>query len=169
MKKYILAIDQGTSSTRAIIFNKKSKIIATSQMEITQIHPKNDWVEHSPDEIMATVKGVIKNVLNTSGLSLSAIAAIGITNQRETTILWDKVTGKAVYNAIVWQSKQSQAICDDLIKQGYNGLVHKKTGLLINSYFSGSKIKWILDNVPKARELEKENRLLFGTIDTWIN
>lgn len=169
MKKYILAIDQGTSSTRAIIFNKKSKIIATSQIEITQIHPKNDWVEHSPDEIMATVRGVIKNVLNTSGLSLSAIAAIGITNQRETTILWDKVTGKAVYNAIVWQSKQSQAICDDLIKQGYNDLVHKKTGLLINSYFSGSKIKWILDNVPKARELEKENRLLFGTIDTWIS
>ncbi|HHX00591.1 MAG TPA: glycerol kinase GlpK [Acholeplasmataceae bacterium] len=168
MEKYVLAIDQGTTSTRAIIFNRKSDLIATSQMEFTQIHPHNGWVEHDGEEILETVWGVVKNVINKSGLSLRDISAIGITNQRETTIMWDKETGKPVYNAIVWQSRQSQAICDDLIKQGYQKLFQEKTGLLINPYFSLSKIKWILDNVKGARELANKNRLLFGTIDTYL-
>jgi len=168
MEKYVLAIDQGTTSTRAIIFNKKSEVIATSQMEFTQITPHSGWVEHDGEEILETVYGVIKNVLNDSGLSLKDISAIGITNQRETTILWDKVTGKPVYNAIVWQSRQSQAICEDLINKGYQKLFHEKTGLLINPYFSLSKIKWILENVSEATKLLKENRLLFGTIDTFL-
>jgi len=168
MKKYVLAIDQGTTSTRAIIFNKNSSIVSSSQMEFSQIHPHNGWVEHDPEEILETVFGVVKNVINKSGLSLKDISAIGITNQRETTILWDKLTGKPVYNAIVWQSRQSQNICDDLIEKGYLNLFKEKTGLLINPYFSISKIKWILDNVQKARELLNENRLLFGTIDTYL-
>lgn len=168
MGKYVLAIDQGTTSTRALIFNKNSKVISMSQMEISQIHPHNGWVEHDGEEILETVYGVVKNVINKSGLSLNDISAIGITNQRETTILWDKITGKPVYNAIVWQSRQSQAICDDLINRGYLELFKEKTGLLINPYFSMSKIKWILDNVPKAKELLKEDRLLFGTIDTYL-
>lgn len=168
MKKYVLSIDQGTTSTRAIIFDKNSNIIASSQMEFSQIHPQNGWVEHDGEEILETVYGVVKNVINKSKLSLKDISAIGITNQRETTILWDKLTGKPVYNAIVWQSRQSQAICDDLIRQGYVDLFQEKTGLLINPYFSLSKIKWILDNVEEARKLLKENRLLFGTIDSFL-
>lgn len=168
MEKYVLAIDQGTTSTRAIIFNKKSDVIASSQMEFSQITPHNGWVEHDGEEILETVYGVVKNVINTSGLSLKDISAIGITNQRETTILWDKVTGKPVYNAIVWQSRQSQSICEDLIKKGYQDLFQKKTGLVINPYFSLSKIMWILENVEEAKKLVKEERLLFGTIDTYL-
>src|SRR5690606_38065988 len=132
MKKYVLSIDQGTTSTRAIIFDKNSNIIASSQMEFSQIHPQNGWVEHDGEEILETVYGVVKNVINKSKLSLKDISAIGITNQRETTILWDKLTGKPVYNAIVWQSRQSQAICDDLINKGYMKLFQEKTGRLIN-------------------------------------
>lgn len=168
MEKYVLSIDQGTTSTRAIIFNKSSDVVGMSQMEFSQIHPHNGWVEQDGEEILETVYGVVKNVINNSGISLKDISSIGITNQRETTILWDKLTGKPVYNAIVWQSRQSQTICDDLIQKGYANLFKQKTGLLINPYFSMSKIKWILDNVPSAGELLKKDRLLFGTIDTFI-
>ena len=168
MKKYVLTIDQGTTSTRAIIFSRNSNIIAKSQMEFSQIHPYNGWVEHDPEEILETVYGVVENVINKSGLSLGDISAIGITNQRETTVLWDKLTGKPVYNAIVWQSRQSQSICDDLIKRGYTEKFKEKTGLVINPYFSMSKIKWIFENVEGVDRLLKEDRLLFGTIDTYL-
>ena len=136
MKNYVLAIDQGTTSSRAIIFNKKSEIVAKAQMEFSQICPNNGWVEHNPDEIWETTYEVIRESLFKSGLSLRDIAAIGITNQRETTILWDKKTGEPVYNAICWQSRQSQDICEKLIADGYEDLIHKKTGLIINPYFS---------------------------------
>ncbi|MGD9604951.1 MAG: glycerol kinase GlpK [Bacilli bacterium] len=168
MGNYILAIDQGTTSTRAIIFNKKSEIISQAQMEFSQICPKSGWIEHDPEEIWETVFNVISESIYKSGLSLKDIAAIGITNQRETTVLWDKKTGKPLYNAIVWQSRQSQAICEDLINKGYADLIKQKTGLLINPYFSGSKIKWILDNVPEAKERAREGKVLFGTIDTYL-
>ena len=145
MKKYVLAIDQGTTTTRAIIFDKESNIMGKAQMEFSQICPKSGWVEHNPDEIWETTYEVIRESLFKSGLSLRDIAAIGITNQRETTILWDKKTGEPVYNAICWQSRQSQDICEKLIADGYEDLIHKKTGLIINPYFSASKIKWIFE------------------------
>lgn len=168
MKNYVLAIDQGTTSSRAIIFNKKSEIISSAQMEFSQICPHNGWVEHDPEEIWETVYEVVKEAINKSDISLSDIAAIGITNQRETTVMWDKKTGKPIYNAIVWQSRQSQGICEKLISDGYLDLFKSKTGLLINPYFSGSKIKWILDNVPGAYEKAKAGKVLFGTIDSYL-
>lgn len=168
MKEYILAIDQGTTSSRAIIFNKKSEIIATSQLEFTQICKNNGWVEHNPEEIYETVFECIKDCLNKSGLKLSDINSIGITNQRETTVLWDKITGKPVYNAICWQSRQSKSICDEWINKGFKDLVHKKTGLIINPYFSASKIRWIFDNVPNVYEKALKGEILFGTIDTYL-
>ena len=168
MKNYVLAIDQGTTSSRAIIFNKQSEVVAKSQMEFSQICPQNGWVEHNPDEIWETVYQLIKETLFKSGLQLKDICAIGITNQRETTVIWDKLTGKPIYNAIVWQSRQSQEICDKLIEDGYEELIHQKTGLVINPYFSASKIRWILDNVPGSYERAKKGELLFGTIDTYL-
>ena len=168
MKNYVLAIDQGTTSSRAIIFNKQSEVVAKSQMEFSQICPQNGWVEHNPDEIWETVYQLIKETLFKSGLQLKDICAIGITNQRETTVIWDKLTGKPIYNAIVWQSRQSQEICDKLIEDGYEELIHQKTGLVVNPYFSASKIRWILDNVPGSYERAKEGELLFGTIDTYL-
>lgn len=168
MKKYVLAIDQGTTSTRAIIFNQQSKIVSSSQIEFSQVTPHNGWVEHDVEEIWETVFHVIEDTVNNSGLSYSDIGAIGITNQRETTVLWDKLTGKPVYNAICWQSRQSQKICEDLLQRGYLELFKDKTGLLINPYFSASKIRWILDNVPETERLLNEDRLLFGTIDTYL-
>ena len=168
MKQYVLAIDQGTTSSRAIIFNKKSEIVAMSQMEFSQICPNNGWVEHNPEEIWETVYQVIKEALFKSGLQLSDIASIGITNQRETTILWNKKTGKAVYNAIVWQSRQSQSICEEWIAKGYEEIIKQKTGLVINPYFSASKIRWILDNVPGVKEAVARDEILFGTIDTYL-
>ena len=168
MKNYVLAIDQGTTSSRAIIFNKQSEVVAKSQMEFSQICPHNGWVEHNPDEIWETVYQLIKETLFKSGLQLKDICAIGITNQRETTVIWDKLTGKPIYNAIVWQSRQSQEICDKLIEDGYEELIHQKTGLVVNPYFSASKIKWILDNVPGSYERAKKGELLFGTIDTYL-
>ena len=168
MNKYILTIDQGTTSSRAIIFNQYGNEISVSQMEFTQICKHSGWVEHNPDEIWETVYQVIKGALNKANLSLKDITGIAIANQRETTVLWDKVTGKAVYNAIVWQSRQSQEICDKLIKDGYSDYIQEKTGLIINPYFSASKITWIFDHIPDAKRLAKENRLLFGTIDTYL-
>ena len=168
MKNYVLAIDQGTTSSRAIIFNKQSEVVAKSQMEFSQICPHDGWVEHNPDEIWETVYQLIKETLFKSGLQLKDICAIGITNQRETTVIWDKLTGKPIYNAIVWQSRQSQEICDKLIEDGYEELIHQKTGLVVNPYFSASKIRWILDNVPGSYERAKKGELSFGTIDTYL-
>ena len=168
MKKYVLAIDQGTTSSRAIIFNRESEIVSTAQMEFSQICPKSGWVEHNPIEIWETVYEVVKEALFKSGLRLSEIAAIGITNQRETTILWDKKTGKPVYNAICWQSRQSQSICEDWINKGYEEKIHEKTGLIINPYFSASKIRWIFDNVPGVYERALKGDIIFGTVDTFL-
>ena len=163
---YILAIDQGTTSTRAIVFDKKGNIIAVSQQEITQLFPKPGWVEHNASEIWDTVRDTVKEV--TDKVGADNITAIGITNQRETTVVWDKRTGKPVYNAIVWQSRQTVDICESLKTRGLDPEVRYKTGLLIDAYFSGTKIKWILDHVPGAREDARAGHLLFGTIDTWV-
>lgn len=166
--KYILAIDQGTTSTRAIIFDKESNLIKMASKEITQHYPKPGWVEHNPKEIVNSALYVVKEVLKETKLTLRDIEAVGITNQRETTIVWDKGTGKPIYNAVVWQSRQTTDICNDLINKGYKELFKSKTGLLIDAYFSATKIKWILDNVPGARSKANNNELLFGTVDTWL-
>ena len=163
--KYILAIDQGTTSTRAILFDKKGRRVRTSQREFSQICPKSGWVLHNPLEIMETVYEVIKSVLNQEEITLDDIETIGVTNQRETTVMWDKRTGKPIYDAIVWQSRQSKEICDKL--EDKKDFIYKKTGLLINPYFSASKIKWILD-YTNMHEEAKSGNILFGTIDTWI-
>ena len=168
MKKYILTIDQGTTSTRSILFDKKANIVSISQMEIEQICPHDGWVEHNPSEIWMKTYQTIENVIKQSKITVSEIAGIAITNQRETSILWDKNTGEEIYNAVVWQSRQSQAICDKLISDGYEELILSKTGLVINSYFSGSKIAWMLENVPGAREKALNNELRFGTIDCFL-
>lgn len=166
MKKYILSIDQGTTSSRAILFNKAGEVVHISQKEFTQYFPKPGWVEHDALEIWQSVEEVINETL--SKYKASDIAAIGITNQRETTVVWDKHTGIPVYNAIVWQSRQTADICEELKKKGLNDTFRNKTGLLIDAYFSGTKIKWILDSVEGAREKALKGELLFGTIDTWL-
>ena len=168
MKKYILTIDQGTTSTRAILFDHKGRKISVKQMEFTQITPESGWVLHNPDEIYFTVLQVIKAVINESGINPNEIDSIGITNQRETVIVWDKETLEAIYPAIVWQSRQSEDICNQLIKAGYTKTIHEKTGLFINPYFSASKIKWILDRYDCDGSLRDNNRLLCGTIDTYL-
>ncbi len=167
-KKYILAFDQGTTSSRAIIFNKDGEIVKTAQNEFTQLYPKPGWVEHDAMEIWGTQSGVAREVLETAGVSPEEIAAIGITNQRETTVVWDKFTGKPVYNAIVWQCRRTADICDKLKEDGYEEYIRKNTGLVVDAYFSGTKIKWILDNVEGAREKAEKGDLLFGNIDTWL-
>ena len=166
--KYILSIDQGTTSTRAIIFDHDSNIIAMASEEITQIYPHPGWVEHNPNQIWVSVLAVMARVLLEANLKPEDIAAVGITNQRETTIVWDKITGQPIHNAIVWQSRQTSLICDELNQKGYGPLFKSKTGLLIDAYFSGTKVKWILDNVPHAKEKAHNGELLFGTIDTWL-
>lgn len=168
MKKYVLAFDQGTTSSRAIIFDKEGLIVGTSQKEFTQIYPKAGWVEHDAMEIWGTQSGVAREVLEKSGIRPDEIAAIGITNQRETTVVWDKNTGKPVYNAIVWQCRRTAGICDELKKKGWESRVKEKTGLVIDAYFSATKVKWILDNVEGARKKAEEGSLLFGNIDTWL-
>ena len=168
MEKYILSLDQGTTSSRAILFNKKGEIVHTAQKEFTQHFPKPGWVEHNANEIWGSILSVIAGVFSESGIKPEQIAGIGITNQRETTVVWDKETGAPIYNAIVWQSRQTSEICDDLKEKGYNGLFREKTGLLIDAYFSGTKVKWILDHVEGAREKAEQGKLLFGTIDTWL-
>ena len=167
-KKYIMALDQGTTSSRAILFDKKGKIFHTAQQEFTQYFPQSGWVEHNADEIWSSILSVIAGVLSEKNISAEQIEGIGITNQRETTVVWDKHTGNPIYNAIVWQSRQTAEICEDLKESGYNDLFRDKTGLLIDAYFSGTKVKWILDNVEGAREKAENGDLLFGTIDTWI-
>lgn len=167
-KKYIMALDQGTTSCRTILFNHDSEIVATAQNEFTQYFPKPGWVEHNPNEIWSTQVGTMSEVIAKAGISPEEIAAIGITNQRETTVVWDKTTGQPVYNAIVWQSRQTMEICEELKAQGLADIFHKKTGLLIDAYFAGTKVKWILDNIVGAREKAEAGDLLFGTIDTWL-
>ena len=168
MSEYILSIDQGTTSSRAIIFDQETDIIASSQKEFTQIYPKPGWVEHDALEIYHTVLEVVNSVINQSNLSFDDISGIGITNQRETVVVWNKKTGRPIYNAIVWQSRQTEDICRELKNKHYEPIFRKKTGLLLDPYFSGTKIKWILDHVPNARKMASEGTLLCGTIDTWL-
>lgn len=167
-KKYIVAFDQGTTSSRAIVLDHDANVVSIAQREFEQIYPQPGWVEHDPMEIWATQSAVWVEALAQANISSEQIAAIGITNQRETTVIWDKVTGKPIYNAIVWQSRQSHEICKKMIKDGWQDYVRQNTGLLIDPYFSGTKIKWILDHVEGSRARAKRGELLFGTIDTWL-
>ena len=168
MSKYILALDQGTSSSRAIVFDHEGNIRSTAQMEFTQYFPKPGWVEHDPMEIWSSEAAVIAEAISKIGINGKDIAAIGITNQRETTIVWDAETGMPVYNAIVWQDRRTSEFCDSLKAQGLVDKIREKTGLIIDAYFSGTKIKWILDNVPGAREKAEAGKLRFGTVDSWL-
>ena len=168
MESYILSIDQGTTSTRAILFNKKGELVHSSQKEFKQYYPKPGWVEHNASEIWGTVLSVLAAALTESGIQQTQIAGIGITNQRETTVVWNKNTGQPIYHAIVWQSRQTQPIIDELISEGLEEWFQNKTGLLLDPYFSGTKVKWILDNVDGARESAERGDLLFGTIDSWL-
>ncbi len=166
--KYILALDQGTTSSRAILFDSKGRIVGTSQKEFTQYFPKSGWVEHDPEEIWATQSEVMRNVLNENAVNPTDIKAIGITNQRETTVVWNRATGEAVYNAIVWQDKRTADYCEELKKQGLEDKIKSKTGLVVDAYFSGTKVKWILNNVDGALQLAEKGELCFGTIDSWL-
>jgi glycerol kinase len=168
MQKYILSLDSGTTSNRAILFNQSGKIIDVAQKEFEQLYPKPNWVEHRPDNIWRTQLKVAQDVLKNKGISAEQISGIGITNQRETTIVWNRESGEPVYNAIVWQDRRTSNICDQLIKQGFEKKVTQKTGLVIDAYFSGTKIKWILDNIEGARDLANAGKLAFGTVDTWL-
>ncbi|HWO76290.1 MAG TPA: glycerol kinase GlpK [Bacillus sp. (in: firmicutes)] len=168
MEKFILALDQGTTSSRAILFNHKGEIVEIAQQEFEQFFPKPGWVEHDANEIWTSILACIAEVLRKADVNPDQVAGIGITNQRETTVVWDKETGKPIYKAIVWQSRQTEGICKELREKGYNDLFRDKTGLLIDPYFSGTKVKWILDNVEGAREKAEKGQLLFGTIDTWL-
>ena len=169
MKKYVIALDQGTTSSRCILFDKDQNIVDLAQREFTQHYPHPGWVEHDPMEIYSSQYGVLMEVLAKSGVDVQEIAGIGITNQRETAIVWDRETGRPVYNAIVWQCRRTAALCEELKQDTeFTDYVQKRTGLLIDAYFSATKIKWILDNVPGARQQAEEGRLLFGTVDTWL-
>ena len=167
-KKYIMALDRGTTSSRCIIFDKDGNIIKVAQKEFEQIYPKPGWVEHDAMEIWGSQSGVMREAVDTAGINPEEIAAIGITNQRETTVVWDKKTGKPIYNAIVWQCRRTSEICDELKEKGLTECIREKTGLIIDAYFSATKVKWILDNVEGARERAEKGELLFGTIDTWL-
>ncbi|HRK54449.1 MAG TPA: glycerol kinase GlpK [Cyclobacteriaceae bacterium] len=168
MSKYIIALDQGTTSSRAVLLNEKGTIQAIAQQEFTQVFPKPGWVEHDPKEILSTQLGMLQKVLSENKISPKSVAAIGITNQRETTVVWDKKSGEPIYNAIVWQDKRTAALCEKLKARGLEDYVRENTGLVIDSYFSGTKINWILNNVEGAKERAKRGELLFGTIDTWL-
>ena len=168
MAEYILSIDQGTSSSRAILFDKNANIAAKAQQEFTQIYPQNSWVEHDAEEIWHSILNVVSEAIKKAGITAADIKSIGITNQRETTVVWNKESGKPVYNAIVWQSRQTENICRELKDKGFEKQVRSKTGLLIDSYFSGPKISWILKNVKGAKKDAADGKLLFGTIDTWL-
>lgn len=168
MSKYILALDQGTTSSRAIIFNHSGSVMSVAQKEFKQIFPRPGWVEHDPNEIWSTQLGVAAEAISKAGLTTENIAAIGITNQRETTVVWERATGKPIYNAIVWQDRRTAAFCDELKAKGTDKLIKEKTGLILDAYFSATKVKWILDNVEGAREKAGKGELCFGTIDTWL-
>jgi len=168
MKKYILSLDQGTTSSRAIVFDSNGDTVSTAQKEFTQIYPQPGWVEHDPAGIWATQSGVALEAISIAGISSDDIAAIGITNQRETTIVWDRRSGKPVWNAIVWQDRRTADLCDQLKKGRYSQMIQQKTGLVIDAYFSATKVKWILDNVKGTREMAEKGYLAFGTVDTWL-
>jgi glycerol kinase len=168
MKEFILSLDQGTTSSRAIIFNHDGHTVAAVQKEFTQFYPKPGWVEHDPEEIWSTQAGVALEAITRADVDSSAIKAIGITNQRETTVVWNRITGKPVYNAIVWQDRRTAEFCDQLKADGKSRTILEKTGLIIDAYFSATKIRWILDNVKDARKLADEGKLAFGTIDSWL-
>ena len=168
MGKYMMALDQGTTSSRCIIYNKKGEMVSVAQKEFTQIYPGDGWVEHDAMEIWSTQMGVAQEALLKIDCTYADIEAIGITNQRETTVVWDKETGMPIYNAIVWQCRRTAEFCDELKARGCEEMVREKTGLLIDAYFSGTKLRWILENVPGAREKAEAGQLLFGTIETWL-
>lgn len=168
MKKYILAFDQGTTSSRAIVFDHDGTIVAVAQKEFKQIFPQPGWVEHDPEEIWSTQLGVAAEAITKAGLTTESIHAIGITNQRETTVVWDRNTGKPIYNAIVWQDRRTADFCDELKRKNLHILIQQRTGLVVDAYFSASKIKWILDNVEGARAKAEKGELCFGTVDTWL-
>ncbi|MCR5457038.1 MAG: glycerol kinase GlpK [Clostridiales bacterium] len=168
MKKYIMALDEGTTSTRSILFDLDGNVLASAQKEFRQIYPKPGWVEHDPTEIYASQLATMTEAIAISGVNIEDIACIGITNQRETTVVWDKDTGKPVYNAIVWQCRRTSDYCEELKSEGMTDYIRKTTGLVIDAYFSATKVKWILDNVEGAREMADRGQLLFGTIDTWL-
>lgn len=168
MEQYILSLDQGTSSSRAIVFDRKGQICSMAQREFTQYFPKPGWVEHNPHEIWSSQASVIAEAIAAIDINGLNIAGIGITNQRETTIVWEKETGRPVYNAIVWQCRRTAPLCEELRADGWEEKIREKTGLLIDAYFSGTKLRWILDNVPGARERAERGELLFGTVDTWL-
>lgn len=167
-KKYVLALDQGTTSSRAIFYNFEGQIVKVAQKEFRQIYPEAGWVEHDPMEIWGSQSGVVSEIMAMTGIAAEQIAAIGITNQRETTVVWERKTGQPVYNAIVWQCRRTSAICDELKAKGLGNYIRESTGLVLDAYFSGTKVKWILDNVEGARQKAKNGELLFGTIDTWL-
>ncbi len=167
-REYVMALDQGTTSSRAILFDKKGDVIATAQKEFKQYYPKPGWVEHDPMEIWGTQSGVIREVMDKAAIRPEQIASIGITNQRETTVIWEKDSGRPIYNAIVWQCRRTAGICNDIKDRGLSDYIKNNTGLIVDAYFSATKIKWILDNVDGAREKAEEGKLLFGTIDTWL-
>ncbi|EJF0910363.1 MULTISPECIES: glycerol kinase GlpK [Vibrio] len=167
-QKYIVALDQGTTSSRAVVLDHDANIVSVSQREFTQIYPEAGWVEHDPLEIYATQSSTLVEALGKAGIRSDQVAAIGITNQRETTVVWNKETGKPVYNAIVWQCRRTAAICEELKARGLESYIRENTGLVLDPYFSGTKIKWILDNVEGAREQAEAGELLFGTVDTWL-
>ncbi|GAL26628.1 glycerol kinase [Vibrio variabilis] len=167
-KNVIIALDQGTTSSRAIVFDHDANIVTTAQREFTQIYPQPGWVEHDPMEIWATQRSSLTEALAQADISSEEVSAIGITNQRETTVVWDKETGLPIYNAIVWQCRRTANYCDQLKADGHETMIREKTGLVIDAYFSASKVAWILDNVEGAREKAENGELLFGTVDTWL-
>ena len=168
MEKFILALDQGTTSSRAVLFDHNGEIKASAQKEFTQFFPETGWVEHDPMEIWSSQVGVAAEAMSKIGINGTAVSGIGITNQRETTIVWDRKTGKPVYNAIVWQDRRTSKYCDELREKGYAEMIAEKTGLILDAYFSGTKVKWILDNVEGARERAEKGELAFGTVDSWL-
>ena len=167
-QQYILSLDQGTSSSRAIVFDRKGSICSVAQREFEQIFPRSGWVEHNPHQIWASQASVIAEAISKIDINGKNIAAIGITNQRETTIVWDRDTEEPIYNAIVWQDRRTSEYCDQLRREGVVEMIRSKTGLILDAYFSATKIKWILDNVPGARKRADEGKLMFGTVDTWL-
>ena len=168
MEKYIMALDQGTTSSRCILYDRRGNMVSAAQKEFTQIYPQAGWVEHDAMEIWSTQMGVAQEALLKINGTYENIEAIGITNQRETTVVWDKETGIPICNAIVWQCRRTAAYCDELKAAGYSDRIREKTGLLIDAYFSGTKLRWILENVPGARQKAEAGRLLFGTVETWL-
>ncbi|MCF0159807.1 MAG: glycerol kinase, partial [Bacteroidaceae bacterium] len=168
MDKYIMALDQGTTSSRTILFNKLGEVCAVAQKDFTQLFPKPGWVEHNPMEIWSSQASTIAGAMAMSGITVDQLAGIGIANQRETTIVWDAETGEPVYHAIVWQDRRTADYCSSLVAQGLTDTIREKTGLILDSYFSGTKVRWILENVPGAREKAEAGKLRFGTVDTWL-